>query len=111
MQAGADNVEGYIMIKKQFVKSRNVTKVTFELPADLEADAVHLLADFNSWQPVAFEKLKNGKWKLVQEVEPGGNYQFRYMLDHKDHHHFMNDPEADRTVPNDQGTENAVIDA
>ena len=82
--------------------------MTFELPADLEADAVHLLADFNSWQPVAFEKLKSGKWKLVQEVSEG-RYQFRYMIDHENHHHFMNDPEADDTVPNDQGTENAVI--
>ena len=96
------------MIKKQKVKSRNTTKVTFELPSDLEADAVHLLADFNGWQPVAFEKLKNGKWKLVQEVS-AGDYQFRYMVDHEGHHHFMNDPEADRTVPNDQGTENAVV--
>ena len=96
------------MIKKQHVKSRNVTKLTFELPADLEADAVHLLADFNSWQPVAFEKLKNGKWKLVQEVTEG-SYQFRYMIDHEGHHHFMNDPEADDTVPNDRGTENAVV--
>ena len=99
------------MIKKQFVKSRKVTKVTFELPADLEADGVNLLADFNGWQPVAFEKLKNGKWKLVQEVEPEGSYQFRYMVEHNDHHHFMNDPEADHTVSNDQGTENAVIDS
>ena len=97
------------MIKKQFVKSRNVAKVTFELSADTEADAVHLLADFNGWQPVAFEKLKSGKWKLVQELEPEREYQFRYMLDHNGHHHFVNDPEADRTVPNDQGTENAII--
>lgn len=97
------------MIKKQFVKSRGVTKLTFELPADTEADAVHLLADFNSWQPVAFERLKNGKWKLVQEVEKDNTYQFRYMLDHNGHHHFVNDPEADQTVANDQGTENAVI--
>lgn len=96
------------MIKKQKVKSRNITKVTFELPSDLEADAVHLLADFNGWQPVAFEKLKNGKWKLLQEVSEG-DHQFRYMVDHEGHHHFMNDPEADHTVPNDQGTENAVV--
>ena len=97
------------MIKKQFVKSRNVTKITFELPDDLEADGVNLLADFNGWQPIAFEQLKSGKWKLVQEVEPGGTYQFRYMVEHGDHHHFMNDPEADQIVSNDQGTENAVI--
>lgn len=99
------------MIKKQTVKSRNVTKITFELPADLEGDAVHLLADFNDWNPVEFKHQKNGKWKLVQEVEPGQSYQFRYRVQHGDHQHFMNDPEADGTVANDQGTENAVINA
>lgn len=97
------------MIKKQYVKSKKLTKVTFELPADLEADSVHLLADFNGWQPVAFDKLKNGKWRLVQEVEPERRYEFRYMLEHQGHHHFINDPEADGTVANDRGTENAVL--
>ena len=97
------------MIKKQNIKSRKVCKVTFELPADLEGDAVELLAEFNDWQPVPFEKGKKGDWKLVQEVEPGREYQFRYRIQHRDHTHYLNDPEADRTVPNDQGSENAVI--
>lgn len=99
------------MIKKQFVKSRNVTKVTFELPADLSANSVHLLADFNSWEPVPFDQLKNGKWKLIQEVEPGHSYQFRYMLAQGDGYDFINDDDADGTVPNDKGTENAIINA
>lgn len=99
------------MIKKQTVKSRNVVKLTFELEKELEGDSVHLLADFNDWSPVEFEKQKSGKWKLVQEVEPGQSYQFRYMVQHGDHRHFMNDPEADGTVANDQGTENAIINA
>jgi hypothetical protein len=99
------------MIKKQFVKSRKCTKLTFELPADLDADAVYLLADFNGWEPVAFEQLKSGKWKLVQEVEPEKGYQFRYRVVHGDHEHYFNDPDADGVVPNDQGTENAVLQA
>ena len=97
------------MIKKQQVKTRKVCKVTFELPADFEADAVHLVAEFNDWQEVPFDKQKNGKWKLVQEVEPGREYQFRYRALHNDHDHYFNDPDADSTVHNDQGTENAVI--
>ena len=99
------------MIKKQFVKSRNTTKVTFELGSDVEAEAVHLIADYNSWSPVAFEQLKSGKWKLTQEVEPGQNYEFRYVLEQDGNYEFINDPEADYTVPNDQGTENAVLQA
>lgn len=99
------------MIKKQFVKSRKVTKVTFELPADTEADKVMLLADFNDWNPVEFDQQKNGKWKLVQELSPEQSYQFRYILKQNGSMEFINDPEADYTVPNDQGTENCVIEA
>jgi hypothetical protein len=97
------------MIKKQFVKSRKVTKVTFELPASVEADQVQLVADFTDWVPVAFNRLKNGSWKLVQEVEPEQSYQFRYRLLQAGGDSWLNDPEADYTVPNDHGSENAVI--
>jgi hypothetical protein len=99
----------FIMIKKQFVKSRNVTKVTFE--TEVAAEGVQLIADFNKWQPIPFKKLKNGKWQLVQELEPGQSYQFRYLLEQNGHRDFVNDDHADYTVPNDQGTENAVINA
>jgi hypothetical protein len=97
------------MIKKQHVKSRNVCKVTFELPAESETDEAYLLSDVNGWQPIAFEKNRAGKWRLVHEFEPGRDYQFRYMLVKEGRREFSNDEDADRTVPNDQGTENAVI--
>jgi len=97
------------MIKKQFVKSRKVTKITFELPADITADEVQLIADFNDWQPIPFNQLKNGKWKLVHEVEPQQDYQFRYRLVASGADRYLNDPEADYTIPNDRGTENAVV--
>lgn len=99
------------MIKKQFVKSRNTTKVTFELPADLEADSVYLIADFNGWSPVEFDQLKSGKWKLVQEVEPERTYQFRYKLVQNGSELYLNDDDADGAVANDRGTENAVLRA
>jgi 1,4-alpha-glucan branching enzyme len=99
----------FIMIKKQFVKSRNIIKVTFETEA--AAEGVALVADFNRWQPVPFKKLKNGRWQLVQELEPGQSYQFRYLLEQNGSRDFINDDNADYTVPNDQGTENAVINA
>jgi len=98
------------MIKKQFIKSRNVVKLTFELPRETEAETVQLLADFNGWKPAAFSRLKNGKWQLVQEVEPGREYQFRYRLVQGGaEQRYENDAEADAVVPNDQGTTNAVV--
>lgn len=98
------------MIKKQFVKTRKVTKLTFELPKDIEFDNVHLLAEFNNWQPVAFERLKNGKWKLVQEVSEAGAYEFRYMSQQDGDYHFFNDDSADNQVANPLGTTNSVVE-
>jgi hypothetical protein len=42
------------MINKKFVKSRNVTKVSFE-PSEIDADSIALIADFTDWQPLEVE--------------------------------------------------------
>jgi hypothetical protein len=97
------------MIKKQHVKSRNVCKVNFELGTEVEADEVFLISEVNGWQPVAFEKQKNGKWKLTQEFEPGRDYQFRYMMVRGGERSFENDDQADGHVPNEHGSENGLI--
>lgn len=104
-------MEGNGMIKKQYVKSRNVTKVTFELPSDVDAEAVELIADVNGWQPVPFEHLKNGRWRCVQELEPDSEVQFRYVVHNGDAPRYVNDPEADGTVPNPHGEENCFLKA
>lgn len=99
------------MIKIKRLKSRNATKITFELPAEVAGDAhaVQLLAEFNDWRAVPFEKKKSGAWKLVQEVEPGRRYQFRYRIERAGAVDYLNDDDADGVVPNDQGTENAIL--
>ena len=99
------------MIKKQFIKTRQTTKVTFELDKDVDVDAAFLIADFTGWEPIAFDQLKSGKWKLVQELEPGQRHEFRYKLVQNGSEAYLNDPEADAYVGNDRGTENAVLHA
>jgi len=97
------------MIKKQYVKSRNVTKVTFEHPVGVEADAIELISDVHDWRPVPFDRLKNGKWKLVQEFAPGTVVQFRYRISHDGSVSYWNDDDADGVAPNDQGTDNSIL--
>lgn len=97
------------MIKKARLKSRPVCKLTFELATDVQADDLHLIADFTDWQPIPFSRLKSGKWKLQQEVTPGREYQFRYRINRDGHTHYENDEQADRLVPNSFGTLNAVV--
>lgn len=97
------------MIQKQHLKTRPVCKVTFELPDSYVAERLELCADFTNWEPVPFRRLKNGKWKLQVDVEPG-EYQFRY----RGHHTagapwWDNDPAADSFVTNPFGTENSLL--
>jgi hypothetical protein len=96
------------MIKKRHLKSRPVCKLTFELP-DYEADQLELLGTFSDWEPVEFNRLKSGKWKLQLEVEPGSTHQFRYRAKKDGETWYDNDGEADDYVYNEFGTQNAVL--
>jgi hypothetical protein len=97
------------MILKQTLKTRPIVKLTFELPAELEADDLHLVADFTQWQPVPFTRLKNGKWRLTHEVDPGRHYQFRYRVVRDGQELYLNDDGADGLAPNEFGSENAIV--
>ncbi len=95
-------------IKKQYLKSKPICKVTFTVPAD-GAETVAVVGDFNNWNPKgsALKKLKNGTFKGTFELPKENTYEFRYLIDGN----FENDAEADRFQWNDYaGTENAVLE-
>lgn len=94
------------MIKKQYLKSRPVCKVTFSLPSDTGADKAEVVGDFTDWQPTPMEQLKNGGFKVVLELSQGSDYQFRYLLNGSE---WINEQEADKFVPNPYLGENSVI--
>jgi len=96
------------MIKKEHVKHRKITKVTFEMPLEFEADELYLLADTNNWEAVAFEFEKE-IWKLVPELPQDSQCEFRYRGVHNGVEFYLNDEDADSTTPNVHGTDNAVI--
>ena len=94
------------MIKKQYLKSRPVCKVTFSLPAETGINKAEVAGDFNNWQPTSMEPLKSGGFKVVLELEQGNAYQFRYLLDGNE---WINDANADNYVPNPFSGENSVV--
>tara|TARA_Y100001001_G_scaffold162360_1_gene188791 strand:+ start:392 stop:727 length:336 start_codon:yes stop_codon:yes gene_type:complete len=99
---------GTMAIKKQYLKSKPVCKVTFTVPAD-EAETVAVVGDFNKWNPKksGLKKLKNGTFKGTFELPVENSYEFRYLVDGN----YTNDGEADRYQWNDYaGTENAVLE-
>lgn len=98
-------------MKKEYLKSRNVCKVTFRLPkvAAVDAKSVHLVGDFNNWSVYAnpMKRLKTGDFTLTLELEPGRDYQFRYLIDETK---WENDWHADKYVTSPYGdSENSVV--
>lgn len=98
-------------IRKQFLKSKPMCKVTFRIPKEIgnSARTAHVVGEFNSWSFSAtpMKKLKNGAFTTTIDLDKGEEYQFRYLLDEKI---WENDIEADRFVPTPFGdSENCVI--
>jgi 1,4-alpha-glucan branching enzyme len=60
------------MIKKQFLKSKPVCKVTFTLTPEAaeNAEQVELVGDFSNWtdSPISMKKLKNGAFKTTLDL-------------------------------------------
>ena len=95
-------------IKKQYLKSKPVCKVTFTVLAE-EAEKVAVVGDFNNWNPKTstLKKLKNGTFKGTFDLPQENTFEFRYLVDGT----YINDAEADRYQWNDYaGTENAVLE-
>ncbi len=96
------------MLKKQYLKSKPICKVTFYLPAAVKAETVHLVGDFNKWDEhsTPMKKLKDDRFTVMLELESGKEFQFRYLIDQSEWH---NDWEADKYVPNPFSGDNSVV--
>ncbi len=96
------------MLKKRYLKSRNTVQVTFYTAKALSADNVFLVGDFNDWDETAtpMTALKDGRFKIMLELETECDYEFRYLVNGEEWH---NDWEADRYVPNIHGSDNCVV--
>ena len=98
-------------IKKEYLKSRNVCKVTFRLPkvAAPKAKTVCIVGEFNNWGIYAnpMKRLRSGEFTITLELEPGREYQFRYLIDE---HTWENDWNADKYVTSPYGdSDNSVV--
>ncbi|MFD2530316.1 MULTISPECIES: isoamylase early set domain-containing protein [Polaribacter] len=94
-------------IKKQFLKSKPVCKVTFSI-SPKEASNVAVVGSFNEWNAAStpLKKLKNGTFKTTVDLEANNSYEFRYVIDGV----YTNDAEADSFSWNDYaGAENSVL--
>jgi len=100
-----------VSIKKQYLKSKPVCKVTFRITEEIgkSAGTAHLVGEFYNWDffSTPMKKLKKGAFTATLNLEKGKVYQFRYLLDKRN---WQNDGDADRFVPTPFGdSENSVI--
>lgn len=97
-------------LKKQYMKSAPVCKVTFRLPKDAAPDAstVSVVGEFNSWDMTEHQmkKLKNGDFTATVELPCNREVRFRYLIDSC---RWENDWFADKYVANDHGSDDSVV--
>ena len=97
-------------LKKKFLKTKPICKVTFTLPQEAANDSkeVILVGDFNDWdqeQGIPM-KLKNGEFTVTVDLPVEQEYQFRYLIDNEV---WENDWEADNYVTGPYGNDNSVV--
>ena len=96
------------MAKKAYSKTGRACRVTFELPAEVNAQTAAVCGDFNAWDASAhpMKRHKDGKFTLTVSLTPGQQYRFRYLLDNE---RWENDWAADAYVPNVFSTTDSVV--
>jgi 1,4-alpha-glucan branching enzyme len=96
------------MLKKKYLKTKQGCQVTFQVPAEVNANAAALCGEFNQWDPKSHPMThrKDGSFSLTVTLETGQRYRFRYLLDGE---RWENDWAADGYVPNSFGTEDSIV--
>lgn len=98
------------MLIKQPGSKPGTVRVTFQFPCAVWAEEVHLVGDFNDWNPTSLPLSRSRKtsdnWEITLELPAGREYQFRYLLN-KDT--WYNDPKADGYVSNPYGESNSIV--
>lgn len=90
------------------VARAGTAEVTFTLPAEVHADTVALVGEFNDWsaEDIQLERSSDGSWRTTVALEPGRSYRYRYLLDGQ---RWENDRRADHHVPNALGSTDSVV--
>jgi 1,4-alpha-glucan branching enzyme len=87
-------------LKKQYLKTKPICKVTFKLTKEQakNAQTVNLLGDFNHWDKTSppMKKMKDCGFTATLDLNKDTEYQFRYLLDNKE---WENDWMADEYIP------------
>ncbi len=94
------------MISKEQGKNGKV-RVTFSMPASIWADTIHLVGDFNNWNPTATPlKLDETRWSVSLELDANQMYEYRYLVNNTD---WTTDWNNDSARPCEQRGDTSVV--
>ena len=84
-------------------------KVTFEVPAEVEANQAQVCGEFNDWSATAtpMTRRNDGSFAATVTLEAGQRYRYRYLVDGS---RWENDWTADDYVANEFGGEDSVVE-
>ena len=96
------------MPKKKYTKTGRSCRVTFELPAGVNAQEACLCGDFNEWNQDShpMKRRKDGSFTLTISLKPGKQYRYRFFLDGE---RWENDWAAEAYLLNEHGSEDSVV--
>jgi 1,4-alpha-glucan branching enzyme len=93
---------------KSYSKNLRTCRVTFELPAVLEAETASVVGDFNGWSggAIPMKKRRDGRLSVTVSLEAGRAYRYRFLVDGD---RWENDWAADAYVANDFGSDDSLV--
>jgi len=98
------------MLTKDAGTRPGTVRVTFEFPAIVWAETIHLVGEFNGWDqrrlPLSRSRRDDSNWEITLELEQGRAYQFRYLVNGTA---WCNDCNPDGYVPNQYGGNNSIV--
>ena len=96
------------MLKKEYTKTGRSCRVTFNLPAEVNARRACLCGEFNDWDQSShpMKRGKDGSFTLTISLKPGRQYRYRFLLDGE---RWENDWAAEDYAPNALGSEDSVV--
>lgn len=96
------------MPTKEYTKTGRSCRVTFNLPADVNANSACLCGDFNDWDRNShrMKRRSDGSFTLTISLKPGRAYRYKFLLDGD---HWENDWSAEGYILNEYGSEDSLI--
>lgn len=94
------------MVQKTYYKTKDYCKVKFSFNVE-NAETVEILGLNSDWEnSIIMSKKKDGSFSADINLPKDSTHEFKYLVNRSE---WLNEPDADKVVPNVYGGENSVI--